>query len=179
MALNIQVLGVALGNSSGRAILHSMPSASEGNNFLTLRRENKPPIVEVDVEMKNLDSLLPELRSEFGFSRPFLKMDTQGFDLEVFAGARHVIDTIVGLQSELSFDPFYAGAPDWHHALSVYQQSGFKLSTLVNNNLTWFPDLREMDCIMYRPEAYQRATSHPDTSKARLLNRATAASKAV
>ncbi len=147
------VQAVALGNSHGSATFRTMPDASVGNSFLELRQEDRPEIVEVPVEVRRLADLLPELQSKFGFSRPFLKMDTQGFDLEVFAGAREVIHTIVGLQSELSVDPFYAGAPDWQQALSIYRQAGFTLSTLVANNTDWFPRLRELDCIMYRPES--------------------------
>jgi hypothetical protein len=78
-------------------------------------------------------------------------MDTQGFDLEVFAGAQEVIHTFVGLQSELSVVPFYEGAPDWLRAIEIYKQAGFVLSTLFANNDEWFPQLREIDCVMYRP----------------------------
>lgn len=149
-----QVQGVALGNSNGVATFRTMPSASSGNSFLELHQEDRPQIVEVNAELRKLSDLLPELQTKFRFSRPFLKMDTQGFDLEVFEGAREVIHTIVGLQSELSVDPFYVGAPDWQTVLSVYQKAGFTLSTLVAN-MEWFPRLRELDCIMYRPESYR------------------------
>ncbi len=149
---------IALGNSTGRAGFRTMPaSSSEGNSFLQLKQEDQPEITEIEVEVRRLSDILPGLREKFGFSRPFLKMDTQGFDLEVFAGAREVLPEIVGLQSELSVDPFYEGAPAWIEALSVYQAAGFTLSTLVANNLDWFPKVRELDCIMYRPEAYASA----------------------
>ena len=148
---------IALGKSNGRASFRTMPvSASEGNSFLPLRHEGQAEIREIDVEVRKLSDVLPGLRSRFGFSRPFLKMDTQGFDLEVFAGAREVVSDIVGLQSELSVDPFYQGAPDWMEALHVYREAGFALSALVANNLDWFPRTRELDCIMYRPEAYSQ-----------------------
>jgi FkbM family methyltransferase len=149
---------VALANSTGRAKFRAMPAcSSEGNSFLPLKQEDQPEIEEIEVEVRRLADILPDLRRKFGFSRPFLKMDTQGFDLEVFAGAREVLPEIVGLQSELSVDPFYAGAPGWIEALGVYQQAGFTLSTLVANNLDWFPRARELDCIMYRPEAWESA----------------------
>ncbi len=149
---------IALANSSGRAEFGAMPAASsEGNSFLPLKQEDQPEIREIEVEVRRLADILIDLRRKFGFSRPFLKMDTQGFDLEVFAGAREVLPGITGLQSELSGDPFYAGAPGWIEALGVYQQAGFTLSTLVANNLDWFPRTRELDCIMYRPEAWEAA----------------------
>jgi FkbM family methyltransferase len=97
----------------------------------------------VDVEMQRL-------REKINFSRPFLKMDTQGHDLKVFAGAAQSVATLVGLQSELSFVPLYEGAPTAETALSIYRRSGFVLTALVPNNEGHFPDLLEMDCIMYR-----------------------------
>lgn len=145
----------ALGNTSGKARFRAMPaSSSEGNSFLPLKQADQPEIREIEVEIRRLADILPGLRKKFGFSRPFLKMDTQGFDLEVFAGAREILPEIVGLQSELSVDPFYAGAPGWFEALRVYQDAGFTLNTIVANNLDWFPQARELDCIMYRPAAF-------------------------
>ena len=43
-----------------------------------------------------------ELAATHGFKRPFLKMDTQGFDLEVLEGALPRIDRFLGLKSEVS-----------------------------------------------------------------------------
>src|SRR5690348_10492270 len=36
---------------------------------------------------ETLNAVFPSLQREFGFARPFLKMDTQGHDLHVIAGA--------------------------------------------------------------------------------------------
>jgi FkbM family methyltransferase len=149
-----QVRGVALGNTSGTATFRTIATASVGNSFLPMVKEDGGDLqfVDVNVQVQRLSELLPELKREYGFSKPFLKMDTQGFDLEVFAGAQEVIHTFVGLQSELSVVPFYEGAPDWHHAIEIYKQAGFVLSTLFANNDEWFPQLREIDCVMYRPK---------------------------
>lgn len=144
----------ALGNSNGHATFRTMPAASVGNSFLPLEQSEHPEIREVEVEIRRLADVLPDLQRQLGFSRPFLKMDTQGFDLEVFSGAQEVIQGIVGLQSEVSIDPFYTGAPTWQEALAVYQQAGFTLSTLLASSTDWFPRLREIDCVMYRPEAF-------------------------
>ena len=141
----------ALGNFTGRSTFRTMPAFSVGNSFLPLRQEDQPEIAEIEVEVKRLSDVLPALQNEYGFSRPFLKMDTQGFDLEVFLGGEAVLDTIMGLQSELSVEAFYEGAPNWLEALNTYQKAGFALSTFVSNNVDWFPRMREVDCIMYRP----------------------------
>ena len=59
-----------------------------------------------------LDSVLPEL---IGKQRPpatFLKMDTQGWDLEVLRGASGVLGDIVAIQSEVSVLPIYGRMPN-------------------------------------------------------------------
>jgi FkbM family methyltransferase len=100
------------------------------------------------IEIKTIDQcvdegILPE--------RPFfLKMDTQGFDLEVFRGARRRAASIQALLSELSFISLYDGAPDYSQSLSVYEAAGFRLSAMYpvtrNSDLT----VNEMDCIMVK-----------------------------
>jgi hypothetical protein len=44
---------------------------------------------------------LPELLADVPDPRIFLKMDTQGFDLEVFAGVGKYLEKIVGLQAAM------------------------------------------------------------------------------
>ena len=51
-----------------------------------------------DVEVRRLDSVFGDLIREIDEPRVFLKMDTQGFDLQVFFGASSCLDHIVGLQ---------------------------------------------------------------------------------
>jgi len=60
----------------------------------------------------------------------YLKMDTQGFDLEVFAGATSVLGSIVALQSEVAFRRIYVGVADFHQASEVFASAGFCPSIL-------------------------------------------------
>jgi hypothetical protein len=57
------------------------------------------------------------------------------------------------LQSELSYHPIYDGASGFAEALQVYEAGGFRLSALVPNTAGHFPDLHEVDCILYRANA--------------------------
>ena len=99
--------------------------------------------------MTDVESL-QDLQQQYGFARPFLKMDTQGFDLQVFEGGGDAIQSFIGLQSELSVAPFYEGIPGWKNSLAHYEKAGFVLSALVPTNDDWSPRLREVDCLMYR-----------------------------
>lgn len=105
----------------------------------------------VTVPICRLSSILPTIADDPS-SRLFLKMDTQGYDLEVFTGAADVLDRIVGLQSELSFMSLYEGAPTWRQAIACYESAGFVLSALapVSHDVITSA-LIEMDCVMIRP----------------------------
>jgi FkbM family methyltransferase len=100
------------------------------------------------VSVRRLDGLLPELQRQHGFTRPYLKIDTQGFDLNVIRGAGSLLTTIVALQTELSFRSIYHDAPSWQDALELLRERGFSVSNIFVVNLE--QDLRaiEFDCIL-------------------------------
>jgi len=112
----------------------------------------------IPVETQTIANLYPLLQAEYGFARPFLKLDTQGHDVDVVQGADRYIADFVGLQSELGLTTLYKGSKNFHEALVYYQTLGFKLSALIPNNAGAFPDLNEVDCLMYN-SAYRQATS--------------------
>ena len=107
---------------------------------------------QVPVSTETLDALFPGLQEKFDFSSPFLKMDTQGHDLDVVVGASKCLSKFVGLQSELSLTKLYKGAPAFSEALALYQSRGFKLTGLIPDTAGHFPDLHEIDCVMYNSQ---------------------------
>lgn len=104
----------------------------------------------INVRCARLDTIFDDIQQRHPFSSPFLKLDTQGNDLEVFSGAAEIIEKIRGIQSELSFKRLYADSPTFNDSLNVYANAGFQLSALVPNNSGHFPFLLEMDCIMVK-----------------------------
>ena len=62
--------------------------------------------------------------------RVFLKMDTQGYDLEVIRGATGCLGGIVAMQSEVSVQPLYDGMTHYTDALAHYEELGFTLMHL-------------------------------------------------
>ena len=104
----------------------------------------------IEIKVSTLEIELAKYRLKFGFRRPFLKMDTQGHDVEIAKGAGDKLRDFVGLQSELAIKQIYAGAPNYIEALKFYSDSGFVLSAFVPNNAGHFPYLIETDCIMFR-----------------------------
>ena len=143
-----------LGRTEGKLKLN-VHQARMGSSFLTVVEEDAQStgnqiVMEVEVPVRTLNGIFPQAQQKYGFMRPFLKMDTQGFDMEVFSGALEVIGSFVGLQSELSIQAFYEGAAPWRDSLKVYEQAGFVLTGFVPCSTDTGLRLREVDCIMAR-----------------------------
>lgn len=102
------------------------------------------------VEIKRLDSILGNLLSHIKIDTPriFLKVDTQGYDLEVVKGAELVLGRIVGLQAELSVTPIYKNMPHYTKVLEYFESLDFALMNLFVVNRTSHQSILEYDCIM-------------------------------
>jgi FkbM family methyltransferase len=157
------VHAVALGSTSGTAELNvtrhdvftsfRQPLPFAGRRFgeatAVARRER--------VALRRLEEVLDELLGGGPPPRCFLKMDTQGYDLRVFAGAGDRIKDVLGLQSEISCVPLYDGMPRMPEAVETYESAGFETTGI-------FPVSRdgeylrviELDIVMIRVDALSR-----------------------
>jgi FkbM family methyltransferase len=153
----------ALGRTPGHATFNVMAD-TQFSSFLSpadasthaFEQQNRV-VRHVEVEVRTLDRMLPQLAQQFGFRAPYLKLDTQGYDLEVLAGAAEVMDCIRALQTEASVTGLYAGAPDYATTIRTVQDAGFCLSGMFPNNPSHFPVLHEFDCYMIAREALRRS----------------------
>ena len=80
---------------------------------------------QIEVPVRRLDDVLPALLDAVGARRPFLKIDTQGFDLEVLAGAEGVHERLRGVLIEAALQHSYDGMPDITASLDALRGSGF------------------------------------------------------
>jgi FkbM family methyltransferase len=101
------------------------------------------------ISIRRLDRLLEEIVPDIGNRRVFLKMDTQGYDLEVFKGLGDRIERVIGLQSEVSLISIYEGMPHWTDSISLYEQSGFGVVGMFPVNLD-SGRVIEYDCLLER-----------------------------
>ena len=104
-----------------------------------------------DIEVKRLDDIFPSIIKKIVNPKVFLKMDTQGYDLEVFSGAAQCLEYIQGLQSELSVQPLYKNMPHYNESLSIYEEAGFELYNLSVVNRISTGGLLELNAFMRRP----------------------------
>ena len=152
-----RIFGQALGPERGTRRLH-LASHSTLTSFLVPRFDQtqhsfakRQTTKTVDVDVVRLDDVLPSLTAELSAQRPFLKLDTQGFDLSVLEGAATSIHSVVALQSELSVIPLYEGMPNYVDTIAALSKLGFCMSYLLP--IVFESDLRlvEFDCVMVRP----------------------------
>jgi FkbM family methyltransferase len=150
------ILEQAISSYNGEQTLNIM-SGSEFSSLSTPRHDevslftdSNQVVKSVVVKTEMLETAFARLQKEHQFKRPFLKLDTQGFDVEIVSSAKSVMGEFIGLQSELSVKKIYQHSVDFREAISVYQQNGFALSAFAPNNAGHFPVLVETDCIMVR-----------------------------
>lgn len=124
----------ALAAAPGRAALNVMASdlyssLLEPNAGIAFGDGTATRVVgRVDVEVRTLDELYARVAPELGVRRPFLKLDTQGCDLQVLAGAAGMLENVVALQTELSFQALYRGIPSWLESVTRLKELGFEAS---------------------------------------------------
>jgi FkbM family methyltransferase len=81
------------------------------------------------VRVERLDDIgFPLLPKE---ARLLLKVDTQGYEEEVLAGAGLVLENASAMQLELSIVPLYRGAPSLRRILELCEALGFQLYGLI------------------------------------------------
>ena len=149
-------LRYALGRTDAEAMLN-VARTSQFSSFLptsdfserefgaaaeVLRRE---PVVR-----RSLDSLVNSGEVLVDGSRTLLKMDTQGYDLEVLAGATASLQAVLAIQSEVSVIPIYVGMPGYLEAIDRMTGLGFNLSGLFTVDRDTELRVIEFDCVMVR-----------------------------
>jgi len=151
---NWRIEAIALGRTPGRARFNVM-AGDQFSSFLapdhrmTGRFEGPNRVSEeVEVEVRTLAELAPGILQEVAARRPYLKLDTQGFDLEILAGAGAELSRFPALQVEASVTPIYKGGPDYVSLIGALNDAGFALSGIFPNNPGHFPQMVEFDCHM-------------------------------
>lgn len=122
----------ALGDSDGSVTINVAGNAGASSSVLPMLKSHQeafPPanyIGTEEVSMHRLDSVAHEVLGSA--DQFFLKIDVQGFERQVLAGAKSTVnDRCVGMQLELSFLPLYDGGMLAREALDLADSLGFTL----------------------------------------------------
>ena len=149
------IVSHALGNAHATTEINVTQSPGL-NSFLEPRHDAVPgfwdgqAIVKEAVRIERLDDVYRSLKTRLAFQRPYLKLDTQGFDLEVIRGAAATIGEIVGLQTEASVRPIYGSMPTYQETIDTMVAHGFALSSMFSVTHDDRLRLVEFDCVMVR-----------------------------
>jgi FkbM family methyltransferase len=108
---------------------------------------NTPSHVE-NVAVRTLDGVMPILRERLGFERPYLKLDTQGFDIEVLEGGRRSLPDVRALQTEASVIGIYKGMPGYMDTIRYLDEHGFDVTGFYPVSRDSSLRLVEFDCVM-------------------------------
>ncbi|TWU35965.1 FkbM family methyltransferase [Novipirellula artificiosorum] len=128
-----QVEPIALGAENTTATLNVAGNSQSSSlqPMLDAHVNAAPSAAYVDtceVEVRRLDGLYDQYWK--AGDRCYLKLDVQGHEHQVIAGASGCLDRVVAIQMELSMRPLYQGAETWQQAIESMQQLGYQLMSL-------------------------------------------------
>jgi FkbM family methyltransferase len=121
-------LPVAVGDGDGSVDIHVAGNAAASSSvlrMLPLHAQAAPEsqyVATETVEQHRLDTLWNELVPDG--SRVFLKVDVQGAEKHVLAGAGDRLARCAGVQLEVSFAPLYEGGMLYREALDCLESAG-------------------------------------------------------
>ena len=151
---NWVVVEMALSDQEGETTFNLMSShqfsslGTPAHNETDIFENNNKIKETIKVKTNTLNNVFAQLQQEYQFKKPFLKLDTQGYDVLIIENGREVIQSFEGLQSELAVKKIYAESVYFCDAIKFYESLGFTLSAFVPNNVGHFPRLIETDCLM-------------------------------
>jgi hypothetical protein len=150
-----------LGKQAGSAVLNLFeggnfnsllrPSSYGADRFLSLRE----PQGTEEIPVHRLDDVFETVTRGIIAPRVFLKVDTQGYDMDVIDGAGTALSSIAALQLELSAKPIYDRQPSFVPAICRLGELGFEVAGM-------FPISRDSDGlrVVEFDAVFCRAVSH-------------------
>jgi FkbM family methyltransferase len=121
---------LALGESSGTTVMH-VSDNSVSSSLYEPTREHLAAAPSAaarrteEVEIRRLDEVLPSSAQSI-----WLKIDTQGHEAKVLAGAGDTWPRLKVIQLELSLRPMYRGEPVLHEMVALMEDKGYVLTYL-------------------------------------------------
>lgn len=165
----------ALGASCQEAVPINVSENLVGSSLLAMR----PECVDHDasiryarvekVRMATLDSLWGFHVARF--KAPFLKMDVQGYEMEVLKGAIQSLDKVVGLQFECSLFELYVGETLWRDLIEFLQARDFVIMDILPGWRDKDTDqLLQVDVVMVRRGAAEGLLGRPGAAEGCLVH---------
>jgi FkbM family methyltransferase len=150
----------ALGEADDELEIHVARGDARASSFLTFNEEGPERWGDdhrvarlARVAVRRLDGVLDEVTSHIPSRRLYLKLDTQGFDLRVVAGAGARMAEMLALQTEISQQHYYEGMVQFGEALDRFRNLGYSITGMypIARKLDGL-QIIEFDCVMVRTD---------------------------
>lgn len=105
-------------NSTSSSVLEMLPSHTQAAPHSKIQDKEKVPITRLDSIIDNYCGTQQNI---------LLKIDTQGYEMSVLAGAEMTIGKIQALQIEMSFVPLYKGQALFQEVYAWLANKGFQM----------------------------------------------------
>lgn len=159
---------LALGAKKEEKLINVMQSAPVFSSFKNPNYYGKQmfhnyitPDAQEMVSVDTVDNFLSN--EKFREKNIYMKIDTQGHDLEVFKGSLKSLGNISVIQSELSLKKIYHDTPSYIEALQLFAQYGYEpasMHTITRENTATREKgkmvLVEIDVVLAKPSQSQR-----------------------
>lgn len=150
----------AIGSENGEARINVAGNSASSSLLSMLDRhasaapESRYVSTEL-VPLRTLDSLAHQYLDEK--SRPFIKIDTQGYENQVLDGASNFLDRAIGVQLELSTVSLYAGQSLYDQIIGRMTGAGFSIRAI------WpgFRDRMTGELLQFDAAFFRDSTSTP------------------
>lgn len=119
-------------------------------DFTDLQLQSYPGVTVTGKEMIRVEALDAIATLEMTQGRTLLKMDVQGFELEVLKGAATTLDQIEAVYLEASFVPLYANQPLASELIVWLDRHGFGLAAVYNVDYGSGIAPGQADCLFLR-----------------------------
>jgi FkbM family methyltransferase len=159
-----RVFRVALGAraESKKIAVSNLSVFSSFKTFAPFADEQFPGASEVvgfeQVDVRTLNDSADEFLHGLPQHRIFLKLDTQGYDLEVIKGATNLLPRLIGVQLEAALAPIYEQVPTFPETVQYLNDLGLGLTGMFPVNRDSLLRLIEVNCVFVNP-------SHPDADR--------------
>jgi len=146
---------MAVGDQDGRNLIN-VAGNSDSSSLLDMLAAHSAAapdsryVAAEEVDVRRLDGVshpfIDDARS------PFLKVDTQGYEAHVIAGAAGLMPRLRGIQIEMSLESLYRGQTLWRDLMAGLESEGFRLWSLVPGFFdTASGRLLQCDGVFFRP----------------------------
>jgi FkbM family methyltransferase len=128
-----EVRQLAVSDVDGEAEINVAPDDVWSSLLPSSDRAATPKVAATSTEAvrtARLDSL-----DELDETPTWLKLDVQGFELHALRGAQQSLARIVGIECEMSVEPFYDGQPTIPDVVNVLDGHGFHLVAVDNGHV--------------------------------------------